>query len=149
MSAADCRTLSRIWAWRWGARGAPKETILFAPSGGSPLFRIPASGGQATEVTRLESPRQTSHRFPEFLPGGRQFLYYVTGVEDHQGIYVGSLDAKETPKQISVPIQHRGERHQDGVKYGDVGAHPPLVDSVICEVSARQQKKVVADRKSV
>ena len=49
-------------------------------------------------VTKLDAPRQISHRFPQFLAGGRQFLFYAVGQADAQGIYLGSLDAPETKR---------------------------------------------------
>src|SRR5262249_5530390 len=58
----------------------------------------PASGGVATDVV-LE-PRQVSHRFPQFLPDGRRFLFYVLGASDAQGIYLGSLDSTKTTRLI-------------------------------------------------
>jgi len=76
----------------WSADGV----ILFTPNSGSPLFRIPASGGTAVAVTTLA--QQSSHRFPQFLPGGRQFLFSAVGTPDTQGIYLGSLDAPETTR---------------------------------------------------
>ena len=45
-------------------------------------------------VTTLD--RQTSHRFPSFLPDGRHFLFYAQGTPDTAGIYLGSLDAPDT-----------------------------------------------------
>jgi eukaryotic-like serine/threonine-protein kinase len=75
----------------WSAGGV----ILFASSPGSPLFRIPAVGGDAVAVTKL-GPGHTGHFFPQFLPGGRQFLFAVAGSADTQGIYLGSLDSPET-----------------------------------------------------
>ena len=74
----------------WNADGV----ILFAPTTASPLFRVPASGGEAVAVTKLD--RQTSHRFPFFLPDGRQFLFYAQGTPETAGIYLGSLDSAET-----------------------------------------------------
>ncbi len=38
---------------------------------------------------------QTSHRFPLFLPGGRQFVFYAAGTEAVRGIYLGSLDSPD------------------------------------------------------
>jgi Tol biopolymer transport system component len=69
-----------------------EDTILFAESVTNPLMRVPAGGGKPVAVTRLQS-QQFSHRFPRFLPGGRHFLYYVSGnVESGGSVYVGSLD---------------------------------------------------------
>jgi hypothetical protein len=72
----------------WNAEG----TIVFAPTPFQPLLRIPASGGEAVAITRIDLPRQTGHHFPQFLPDGRQFIYYVQGTAEAAGIYLTSLD---------------------------------------------------------
>ena len=71
----------------WNADGV----ILFSPTPSGPLFRVSASGGETTVATKLD--RQTSHRFPFFLPDGRQFLFYAQGTPDTGGIHLGSLDS--------------------------------------------------------
>lgn len=53
---------------------------------------MPAGGGDVVPVTTLGAG-QIGHRFPQFLPGGRQFLYYATGSAETAGIYLGALDA--------------------------------------------------------
>jgi serine/threonine-protein kinase len=62
-----------------GARGATwnrDDTIVFTTSFTSPLFRIPASGGTPQQVTHLDPARlETTHRWPQFLPGGTSFLF--------------------------------------------------------------------------
>jgi eukaryotic-like serine/threonine-protein kinase len=73
-------------------------TILFTPIANGPLFKVPATGGEPVAVTRLEAG-QTSHRFPQFLPGGRHFIYFVQGGPG-QGIYAGSLDGVP-PKRLA------------------------------------------------
>jgi len=76
----------------WSADG----TILFAATPGGPLSRILWSGGgEPVAVTRLGAPRQASHRYPQFLPDGRRFLYWVQGTPEGSGIYVGSLEGGE------------------------------------------------------
>jgi Tol biopolymer transport system component len=71
--------------------------ILFSPTMIAPLFRVAASGGgEAIPVTTLD--RQTSHRLPQFLPGGRQFLFFALGTPQTGGIYIGSVDSKETKR---------------------------------------------------
>ncbi len=47
-------------------------------------------------VTQLD--RQNSHRFPFFLPDGRQFLFLAQGTPETAGIYLGSLDSAETQR---------------------------------------------------
>jgi WD40-like Beta Propeller Repeat len=59
---------------------------------GGPVLRIAAAGGEPTAVTQLERPGQTAHHYPQFLPGGRLFLFSVEGTPDTAGIYLGSLD---------------------------------------------------------
>ena len=73
-----------------GGTWSPEGVILFSPSSSSStqIFRIPASGGEAVPVTKVDTPSQQSHRFPQFLPGGRQFLFYVNGSADAKGIYL-------------------------------------------------------------
>ncbi len=69
-------------------------TILFAPAGNGPLYRIPATGGKPEQVTQQRA-QDASHRFPQFLPDGHHFLFWITGPPDVRGVYVGSLDSKE------------------------------------------------------
>jgi len=75
----------------WNEEGV----ILFAPSSTGPLYRVPAGGGSAVEVTRVDPPRQTGHRFPRFLPDGRHFLFFALGTPESQGVYLGSLDSMD------------------------------------------------------
>ena len=76
----------------WNADGV----ILFTTTTVGPLFRVPATGGEAVAVTKLD--RQSNHRFPSFLPDGRQFLFYARGTPETGGIYLGSLDSAETQR---------------------------------------------------
>jgi serine/threonine protein kinase len=81
----------------WNADG----TIIFARGAGGPLFRVAASGGEAVAVTTL-TQGQSSHRFPQFLPDGRRFLYYSQGSLDRRGIYLASLDSKESTRVVGA-----------------------------------------------
>jgi eukaryotic-like serine/threonine-protein kinase len=76
-------------------------TIIFSPVAGSGIFRISSAGGTAVPVTRLDTGRaEITHRWPQFLPDGRHFLYYAfTSSGEASGTYVGSLDGGE-PKLI-------------------------------------------------
>ena len=79
----------------WSAAG----TIVFAPSSdGSPLFRVSADGGETTPVTRLEAGHRT-HRYPQFLPDGRRFIFFAR-TTDSQGLYLGSVDSLETRRLL-------------------------------------------------
>jgi serine/threonine protein kinase len=76
------------------------DVIVFAPRPAGPLFRVPASGGSPTEVTRL-APRQGSHRSPEFLPDGDHFLFFAAGAADVQGVYLGSIDSPNAATRLT------------------------------------------------
>jgi Tol biopolymer transport system component len=74
-------------------RGAwsSEDTVLFGPSVG-PLSRVSASGGPVRPATTLQ-PGQSSHRWPQFLPDGRRFLFLALGTPAARGVFVGSLDS--------------------------------------------------------
>ena len=77
----------------WNREG----TIVFPSTFNSPMYRISAGGGTPVQVTDLDASQgENSHRWPQFLPDGRHFLFYV---RSRQGIgageYVGSLDSKD------------------------------------------------------
>ena len=79
-----------------GARGGTWNqdgVIVFAPLTNEGLMRIPATGGAPAVLTRLASG-QTSHRWPQFLPDGRRFLFLSIPGSTH-GVYLGSLDGRE------------------------------------------------------
>jgi serine/threonine protein kinase len=75
--------------------------IVFAPSKFSPLYRVPAAGGEPVAITRLDPPRQFMHGFPRFLPDGRHILFNAAGSAEASGIYLGSLDGGE-PKRLTA-----------------------------------------------
>jgi serine/threonine protein kinase len=96
--------------------GGPAETIVTTPrSGGTvgtwnrdgiilfesagSIVSVPSAGGSTTPVTSLD--RQQLSASPYFLPDGRHFLFSVISSEN-TGIYVGSLDSKETKFILSA-----------------------------------------------
>jgi serine/threonine protein kinase/Tol biopolymer transport system component len=72
--------------------------IVFGPNPGTPLYRVPASGGEPVAITRLDPLHQLAHAFPQFLPDGRHLLFTALGSD--QGIYLASLDSAETRRLI-------------------------------------------------
>src|SRR5262249_13137422 len=89
------QVLANASAGRGGAWNR-EGTILFGEAAGS-LFNVPATGGEPVAVTRRETG-QSSHRFPQFLPDGRHFIYIVEG----QGVYTGSLDASSSKRLANI-----------------------------------------------
>jgi Tol biopolymer transport system component/tRNA A-37 threonylcarbamoyl transferase component Bud32 len=75
--------------------------IIFTPNSTGPLHRVSAAGGASTAVTKLdESRRQSTHRWPYFLPDGHHFVYRVgssgsTVLNENNGVYLGSLESQE------------------------------------------------------
>jgi Tol biopolymer transport system component len=62
---------------------------------------VSAAGGEVTVATTLDQASESSHRWPQFLPDGRHFLYFSRQTEK-SGIYVGSLDSKETKRILDT-----------------------------------------------
>jgi len=77
-------------------------SILFVARGPS-LARVNADGGEVQPVRTLDQSRhETEQGWPQFLPDGRHFLYYSSSSDaGKSGIFVGSLDSKET--RLVVP----------------------------------------------
>lgn len=73
----------------WG----PDGTILIGIVGDG-LLAVPSSGGPSHKITTVDPlSGETRHLLPQFLPGGRQFLY--TAGSDKPGenaVYVAALD---------------------------------------------------------
>jgi Tol biopolymer transport system component len=75
---------------------------VFAPNGFGGLLRVMAAGGTPVSVTQLASATG-SHRFPQFLPDGRHFLFLGgSGSEVEQGMYVGTLDGGESKRVVGA-----------------------------------------------
>jgi Tol biopolymer transport system component/predicted Ser/Thr protein kinase len=82
--------VSGVFDVRGGAWGTD-DTILFATATGS-IQRVPAAGGDPTPAATVTQGENASHRYPQFLPDGRHFLYLAPSPNDRSGLYAGSLD---------------------------------------------------------
>jgi DNA-binding winged helix-turn-helix (wHTH) protein/Tol biopolymer transport system component len=105
---------------RVGLQGQPPQTLAdvgYHPSGGSwsqsgvilfserqsRLYAVPETGGEKIAVTTLAGEREIAHQAPFFLPGGREFLYFVLGSSpDISGTYLGSLDSPERVRVLDA-----------------------------------------------
>ena len=100
---------------RGGAWG-PDDTIIFASHTTSGLSRIPATGGEPVEIT-TPGEEERSHRWPEFLPGGRKVLFTAQpqGVNfDEANIEVLDLETGERT------VLHRGGSYPKYLPTGHV-----------------------------
>ncbi len=82
-----------------GGSWGPGDVILFSPSLRTAIHRVAATGGTATPVTRFEPEKETSHRWPHFLPDGRHFVFLLrarmAGKPEVGRLMLGSLDSPE------------------------------------------------------
>ena len=75
LASRSVRTLAPSRDSLAGGAWSRNGTILYV-DGFSGLKRIPATGGEPSEVTSTGStPGKVLHAFPQFLPDGRHFLY--------------------------------------------------------------------------
>jgi Tol biopolymer transport system component len=74
--------------------------ILFGSSAG--LQRVSASGGGTTLLTKADPAKmETGHGYPQFLPDGHRFLYFVASTNaDVQGVYGSSLEHPDQRQQV-------------------------------------------------
>ncbi len=76
-----------------GGTWGPDGTIVFSPILGA-LQQVAASGGTPAPLTKLDLANgENAHRWPQFLPDGRRFLYWVRSSKPNRtGVYLSSLD---------------------------------------------------------
>jgi serine/threonine protein kinase len=74
--------------------------ILFGSPAG--LRRVSASGGESTLLTKSDpGQKEAGHGFPQFLPDGNRFLYFVHSTDDDvRGVYLSSLDSPQRRQRI-------------------------------------------------
>ncbi len=84
----------------WNEEGV---ILLGTENGG--LQRVSASGGVPSPVAQLnQAGGETQQIYPQFLPGGKQFLYLSVNRDDKkQGIAVGSLDGASPAFLVASP----------------------------------------------
>jgi Tol biopolymer transport system component len=84
-----------------GATSNKEGEIVFASFSPNPLFRVKAEGGEVVPVTAL-AEGENNHRWPQFLPDGRHFLYQrVSSDPNRMGAYVGSVDVKPEAQSLT------------------------------------------------
>jgi Tol biopolymer transport system component len=82
-----------------GGTWSREGVIVYGRNGGN-LQQVSSTGGTPTAVTRL-SVGEIAHRYPQFLPDGRRFLYLrVSSTPDKTGVYVGSLAVKPEEQDL-------------------------------------------------
>ena len=87
-----------------GGTWAADDTIYFAPTNTSGLWKVSATGGSSTAVTTLDRNKgEVSHRWPQVLPGGTAVIFTVwTGPgSDERHLHLHMLGSGE--RRVLVP----------------------------------------------
>jgi len=90
-------------AGTWSRSGV----ILFKSDITGRIERVSANGGPSTTVIGIDSTRgEVVLNWPQFLPDGRHFLYFVRSTQsDFNGIYVADFDGRERTRVLSAESQ--------------------------------------------
>jgi eukaryotic-like serine/threonine-protein kinase len=111
------------------ARGGHVDTLIQGRTGGGAwnrdgvilagglggMRRVSASGGSPSVVIPAKPPLT----WPAFLPDGRRFLYRIgQGLEEDVGVYVASLDGKESRKIVADRSKAFFVGPQPGSRFG-------------------------------
>jgi Tol biopolymer transport system component len=84
------------------------NVIIFSPDSTSAIFRVPAAGGKAEAVTKVDTAiGETTHRWATFLPDGKHFLYMAashgTGSKgEANAIYVAGLGSSDRARLLQT-----------------------------------------------
>jgi Tol biopolymer transport system component len=95
-----------------GLTWAANDTIIFNPGNATGLWSVPASGGTAAALTKLQDS-ELEHRFPDVSPDGSFLLYSVV-----------SVDSSNRNEQLYAQSRRTGERTRLGP-----GRNPHFVTS--------------------
>jgi eukaryotic-like serine/threonine-protein kinase len=83
----------------WNREGV----IIFSPTPPAPLFRISASGGQATPISPVGMTLEFGPRWlPNFLPDSHHYVYLASIRNVQRELRVGSLDSNDSKLLLSV-----------------------------------------------
>jgi DNA-binding winged helix-turn-helix (wHTH) protein/Tol biopolymer transport system component len=77
-----------------GGTWSKDGVILFSGDTRGPIYKISAEGGTPSPVTNLDESRYTTHRWPEFLPDGKHFVYLAANHDQSWtpgAIFLGTL----------------------------------------------------------
>jgi Tol biopolymer transport system component len=79
----------------WGSDG----TILVSSTASPSLHRVNAAGG-TVQMETTPAAESTGHRHPQFVPGARQFLFFVGGPDAVRGVYLGALGSSNVTRLV-------------------------------------------------
>src|SRR5579863_2378248 len=82
-----------------GGSWGPDGTIIAALTYNNGIYRVSASGGAPTLITKVDNAEYTSHRWPSLLPDGKHFLYiavnHTAPTSPATAVFIASVDGRE------------------------------------------------------
>jgi len=84
-----------------GGAWSDDGVIAFSPKNEGPLFTVSATGGNPSPLTTLDTASgETTHRWPQFLPGGRIVIFTAHGATGGNGVVIAQdADGRRTVLQ--------------------------------------------------
>jgi len=89
----------------YGASWAPDDTIVFSPTVPGALARVPAAGGKAQPLTKLDLDKnERDHRYAQILPGGKAVLFTIgySDIESYDDARIAVQSLKTGERKILV-----------------------------------------------
>jgi serine/threonine-protein kinase len=105
-----------------GGSWADNDAILYAPTSQSGIYMISSGDTLPRRLTNVLADRhEIGHMWPQALPGGRDFLYYVASGDDSvRGVYLGNVDTPRGRRIVGTPAS--GVYASDNLLYVRNGA---------------------------
>ena len=108
----------------YGGMWNEDDTIVYTPTLGSGLMRVPATGGAPESLTKPDgAAKGYAHTYPEPIPGGRGFLFQVWGQNNGTAIFsLGLTRVADCPARDAVarPIFDVREGSAGRILVGDL-----------------------------
>jgi serine/threonine protein kinase/Tol biopolymer transport system component len=102
-SGGPAQTIGTIPGFQDAAWGASGE-IIFRATNRAAILGIAETGGAPKAITKLDAARgENSHRFLQFLPDGRRFLFTARCADrNNNALFVGSIDSPQLTRIMSA-----------------------------------------------
>ncbi|MGC1451593.1 MAG: protein kinase [Candidatus Sulfotelmatobacter sp.] len=85
IATGSVQTLTKV-PYGVGGTWSSGGVIVYSPSFGSGLFRVPSSGGDGQPLSKLDGgQREVIHAWPQFLPDGQHVLFLQRGATGEGG----------------------------------------------------------------
>jgi Tol biopolymer transport system component len=82
----------------WNGEGV----ILYSSASFGPIMRVSSRGGAAEPATQAGGDSGPDHRYPQFLPDGKRFIFSsILGTADTNGVFLTSLDKTPPVRVVS------------------------------------------------